>query len=86
MTGIWRLPGGVQQGGMVARLAGLLGIAPGCVYCVVTTRTTFPCWRNRHPLRPRQLCPGGTKLGGPDLVPCQEGVIGDIVEILDKLY
>ena len=66
-------PPGVQQGGMVARLAGLLDVSPARVYCVGTTRTTSPCCEVGPPLRPRQLRPGGAGLGGPGPVPLPGG-------------
>ena len=78
---------GCNKGGMVARLAGLLGIAPDCVYCVGDNQNDIPMLeKSAIPFAPANCAQEVRNWGARILCPCQEGVIGDIVEILDKLY
>ena len=78
---------GSTKGGMVARLAELLGIAPGRVYCVGDNQNDIPMLaQSAIPFAPANCAPEVKAWGARVLCHCDDGVIGDIVEILDRLY
>ena len=78
---------GCNKGGMVARLAGLLDIAPEHIYCVGDNQNDIPMLEKADiPFAPANCAPEVRDWGARVLCPFREGVIGDIVDILDKLY
>ncbi|RKI67359.1 HAD-IIB family hydrolase [bacterium 1xD42-67] len=78
---------GSNKGGMIARLAQLLGIAPGCVYCVGDNQNDIPMLaRSAIPFAPANCAQEVKDWGARILCHCNDGVIGDIVEILDGMY
>ena len=78
---------GSTKGGMVAELARLLGIAPEHVYCVGDNQNDIPMLeKSAIPFAPANCAPEVKDWGARVLCHCDEGVIGDIVDILDKLY
>lgn len=78
---------GCNKGGMVARLAGLLGIQPGHIYCVGDNQNDIPMLeRSAIPFAPSNCAQEVKDWGARILCHCNDGVIGDIVEILDHLY
>ena len=78
---------GSHKGGMVAHLAGLLGVAPGRVYCVGDNQNDIPMLAiSAIPFAPANCAQAVKDWGARILRPCQEGTIAQIVEILDGLY
>ena len=78
---------GSTKGGMVAKLAGLLGISPGRVYCVGDNQNDIPMLeQSAIPFAPANSAQEVKDWGARVLCHCDDGVIGEIVDILDKLY
>ena len=78
---------GSTKGGMVARLAQLLGIQPEHIYCVGDNQNDIPMLeKSAIPFAPANCAPEVKAWGARVLCHCNDGVMGDIVEILDKLY
>ncbi len=78
---------GSNKGGMVASLAQLLGIAPGCVYCVGDNQNDIPMLaKSAIPFAPANCAQEVKDWGARILCHCNDGAIGDIVEILDGMY
>ena len=78
---------GSTKGGMVAKLTRLLGIAPGRVYCVGDNQNDIPMLeQSAIPFAPANCAQEVKDWGARVLCHCDDGVVGDIVEILDKLY
>ena len=80
---------GSSKGGGVAYVARLLGVAPEHVYCVGDNQNDIPMLAlSAIPFAPANCAQeirdweGGARI----LCHCNDGVIGDIVEILDGLY
>ena len=78
---------GSNKGGGVDRVARLLGIAPERVYCVGDNQNDSPMLaRSAIPFAPANCAQEVKEWGARVLCHCNDGVIGDIVEILDGLY
>ena len=78
---------GSTKRGMVDHLVSLLGIDPGKVYCVGDNQNDIPMLaRSAIPFAPANCAQEVRDWGARVLCHCDDGVIGDIVEILDKLY
>lgn len=78
---------GATKGGMVARLAARLGIAPEKVYCVGDNQNDIPMLSlSAIPFAPANCAQEVKDWGARVLCHCDDGVIGEIVDILDKLY
>lgn len=78
---------GSTKGGMVARLAQLLGVKPGHIYCVGDNQNDIPMLeKSAIPFAPANCAQEVRDWGARVLCHCNDGVIGDIVEILDGLY
>ena len=78
---------GATKGGMVLRLAEYLGVERKDVYCVGDNQNDIPMLeKSAIPFAPANCAREVRDWGARVLCPCQEGVIGDIVELLDKLY
>ena len=78
---------GSNKGGMVARVARLLGVEPGHIYCVGDNQNDIPMLAlSAIPFAPANCAREVRDWGAKILCGCGEGVIGDIVDILDKMY
>jgi len=78
---------GATKGGMTAKLAKRLNIAPEHVYCVGDNQNDIPMLElSAIPFAPANCAPEVRRWGARVLCHCDGGVIGDIVEILDRLY
>ena len=78
---------GSTKGGMVARLARLLHIAPEDVYCVGDNQNDISMLAlSAIPFAPANCAEEVKAWGARVLCHCDDGVIGDIVEILDGIY
>ncbi|MGO5023698.1 HAD-IIB family hydrolase [Lawsonibacter sp. LCP25S3_G6] len=78
---------GSTKGGMVARLAQILGVRPEHVYCVGDNQNDIPMLeKSAIPFAPANCAQEVKDWGARILCHCNDGVIGDIVEVLDKLY
>lgn len=78
---------GSNKGGMVMRLAGLLGIAPEHVYCVGDNQNDLPMLAcSAIPFAPSNCAQSVKDWGARVLCSCEEGVMGDVVDILSRIY
>ena len=78
---------GSTKGGMVARVAQMLGVNPGHIYCVGDNQNDIPMLElSAIPFAPANCAQEVKDWGAQILCPCGSGVIGDIVGILDGLY
>ena len=78
---------GSNKGGGVARVAWMLGIAPEHIYCVGDNQNDIPMLeRSAIPFAPANCAREVRDWGARVLCSCDEGVIGDIVDILDGIY
>ena len=78
---------GSTKGGMVDKLARHLGIDPRHVYCVGDNQNDIPMLaRSAIPFAPSNCSREVRDFGAKILCHCDEGVLGDIVDVLDKLY
>ena len=78
---------GSTKGGMVDKLVRHLGVEPGHVYCVGDNQNDIPMLaRSAIPFAPANCAQEVKDWGATVLCHCNDGVIGDIMEILDKRY
>ena len=78
---------GCNKGGMVARLAQMLGIARENIYCVGDNQNDIPMMAlSAVPFAPANCAQEVKDWGAHILCHCDDGVIGDIVEILEQRY
>lgn len=78
---------GSTKGGMVAKVAQMLDIRPEHVYCVGDNQNDIPMLAlSAIPFAPANCAREVKDWGARVLCHCDEGVIGDIVDILDKRY
>lgn len=78
---------GSNKGGMVARVARLLGVTPDHIYCVGDNQNDIPMLElSAIPFAPANCSQEVKDWGARILCHCNDGVIGDIVDILDQLY
>ena len=78
---------GSNKGGGVARVARLLGVAPDRIYCVGDNQNDIPMLElSAIPFAPANCAREVRDWGARILCHCNDGVIGDIVEILDGRY
>lgn len=78
---------GSNKGGMVTRLARLLDIAPDHIYCVGDNQNDIPMLeRSAIPFAPANCAQEVKDWGARVLCHCDDGIIGDIVDILDTIY
>ena len=78
---------GSNKGGMVKRLAQYLGIQQERIYCVGDNQNDIPMLAlSALPFAPANCAQEVRDWGARVLCHCGEGVIGDIVDILDRLY
>jgi len=78
---------GSTKGGMVDKLVRHLGMDPSHVYCVGDNQNDIPMMeRSAIPFAPANCAQEVRDWGATVLCHCNDGVIGDIMEILDKRY
>ena len=78
---------GSTKGGMVARVAQMLGVAREHIYCVGDNQNDITMLAlSAIPFAPANCAQEVKDWGARVLCRCDDGVIGDIVDILDKLY
>ena len=78
---------GSTKGGMVDELVRRLGLDPKKVYCVGDNQNDIPMLaRSAIPFAPVNCAQEVKDWGAKLLCHCDDGVIGDIVEILDGIY
>ena len=78
---------GSTKGGMTALLARRLGIDPTHIYCVGDNQNDIPMLElSVIPFAPSNCAQEVKDWGAQILCSCDEGVMGDIVDILDKRY
>ena len=78
---------GSNKGGGVARVARILGVAPDHIYCVGDNQNDIPMLElSAIPFAPANCAPEVKDWGARVLCHCDDGVIGDIVDIMDGLY
>lgn len=78
---------GSNKGGGVTRVAQMLGVSPEHVYCVGDNQNDITMLeRSAIPFAPANCAQEVKDWGARILCHCNDGVIGDIVDLLDKLY
>lgn len=78
---------GSTKGDMVTKMARLIGVQPNRVYCVGDNQNDIPMLaQSVIPFAPANCAQEVKDWGAKVLCHCDDGVIGDIVDILDKLY
>jgi len=78
---------GSTKGGMVKYLAELMGIDPKKIYCVGDNQNDIPMMAlSAIPFAPSNCAREVKDWGARILCHCDEGILGDVVEILDSKY
>ncbi len=78
---------GSNKGGMVSRLAQLMEISPEHIYCAGDNQNDIPMLQiSAIPFAPSDCSDHVKEMGARLLCPCEEGIMGDIIEILDTIY
>lgn len=78
---------GSSKGGMVLQLAQRLGIAREHIYCVGDNQNDIPMLAvSAIPFAPGNCAQSVKDFGARVLCPCEQGVMGDIIHILDAIY
>jgi hypothetical protein len=78
---------GATKGGMVARLARHLGIAPDHVYCIGDNQNDIPMLAlSAIPFAPANCVPEVKAWGARVLCHCDQGAVAQAIEILDGIY
>ena len=78
---------GASKGAMVARLADMLGIARENIYCAGDNQNDISMLQlSAIPFAPANCAPEVRQWGARILCHCNDGLMGDIVEILDQRY
>ena len=78
---------GSHKGAAVAKAAGLLGVSRENLYCIGDNQNDIPMLElSAIPFAPANCAPEVKDWGARVLCHCDDGVIGDIVDILDGLY
>lgn len=78
---------GATKGGMVLRLAGLLGVARGDIYCIGDHNNDIPMLEAAAiGFAPENAIPSVKAWGARIVCHCRDGALADVVEILDKRY
>lgn len=78
---------GSTKGGMVLRLAGLLGIRREHIYCVGDNQNDLPMLEvSAIPFAPSNCAPEVKAWGARLLPSCEEGAVAALVDFLDELY
>lgn len=78
---------GATKGDMVLRLAGMLGVERKDVYCVGDHKNDIPMLAvAAEGFAPANCVPEVAASGATVLCHCRDGVIADVIELLDKQY
>lgn len=78
---------GSHKGAMVARVARLLGVAPGNLYCMGDNQNDVPMLAlSAVPFAPANCSQAVREMGARILGHCDEHAVAQAIEILDKLY
>ena len=78
---------GAHKGGMVLRLAQLLGIDRAHIYCIGDHANDIPMLKvAAQAFAPANCIDAIRDMGVRILSPCQDGAVADVVEILDRRY
>ena len=78
---------GATKGGMVQRLADLLGVARGDVYCIGDHGNDLPMLAvSAVPFAPANAIPAVPESGARIVSHCRDGAVADVIEYLDKRY
>lgn len=78
---------GSNKGGMVLRLAQLLGIQREHIYCAGDNQNDIPMLAvSAIPFAPANCAQSVKDFGARVLCHCDDGLMGDIIEILDTIY
>ena len=78
---------GSTKGDFVAKVADMLGIRPENLYCVGDNQNDLSMLRRSAiPFAPANCAQVVKDWGAKVLCHCDDGVIGDIVDILDRRY
>ena len=78
---------GATKGGMILRLASLLGVACKDIYCIGDHKNDIPMLEvSAVPLAPANAIPAVHEFGAHIVSHCSDGAVADVVEYLDKIY
>ena len=72
---------------MIRRLAELLGVARGDIYCIGDHKNDLPMLAvSAVPFAPANAIPEVLASGARIVSHCSDGAVADVVEYLDKIY
>lgn len=78
---------GATKGGMVLRLAELLGVSRKDIYCIGDHRNDIPMLEAAAiPFAPANAIPAVYEMGAHIVSHCSDGAVADVIEYLDKIY
>ena len=78
---------GATKGGMILRLASLLGVARKDIYCIGDHKNDIPMLEvSAVPFAPVNAIPAVHEFGAHIVSHCSDGAVADVVEYLDKIY
>ena len=78
---------GATKGGMILRLASLLGVARKDIYCIGDHKNDIPMLEvSAVPFAPANAIPAVHESGARIVSHCSDGAVADVVEYLDKIY
>ena len=78
---------GATKGKMVLRLADMLGVARGDIYCIGDHKNDIPMLEvSAIPFAPANCVPEVREAGAQILCHCADGAIADVIDILDRRY
>lgn len=78
---------GATKGGMILRLAELLGVARKDIYCIGDHRNDLPMLEvSAVPFAPANAIPDVLGSGAHIVSHCRDGAVADVIEYLDRLY
>ena len=77
---------GATKGGMILRLASLLGVARKDIYCIDHKNDIPMLEVSAVPFAPANAIPAVHEFGAHIVSHCSDGAVADVVEYLDKIY
>ncbi|MFQ6978243.1 MAG: HAD family hydrolase [Oscillibacter sp.] len=78
---------GATKGGMILKLAKLLGVARKDIYCIGDHNNDIPMLEvSEIGFAPENAIPEVKEWGAHIVCHCKDGALADVVEILDKRY
>lgn len=78
---------GATKGGMILRLASVLGVKRKDVYCIGDHLNDIPMLEvSAIPFAPSNAIPAVHEFGAHIVSHCSDGAVADVVEYLDKIY